>query len=310
MNKPRIIFFGTPTYSITVLNKLIEAGYSIALVVTKPPGIVGRNKILTETPVAQFAQKHNLPLYTPQTHAKIPNQYKDPEEVTEEILKYKPELLIVANYTRMIPQELIQKTLYGGLNIHPSLLPSYKGPAPIPWALMQGETKMGVSIVTLANQFDSGNIISQAEYPITKKDTTETLLKALFTLGAEILIQHLPNYLKDKNKFIISPYPNSQFPRLNRETGFEPWEKITKAVEVGEDAERIERKFRALHPWPGLWTTVKAKSGNDEGRCSRLKIIQCHLHASSFTPQANLVLDQVQFEGKKPEDVTSIEDIS
>lgn len=319
--KPTIAFFGTPIYSVIVLQKLIDAGYRVAVVVTKPHRPIGRKQIETITPVAQFAQKNHLPLYTPQTHAEIPNQYANSQEVTERILSYKPELIIAANYTRFIPMQLIKQTKFGGLNVHPSLLPSYKGPAPIPWAIMQGETKTGVTIVTLGQEFDEGHIVAQEEEPILPDDTTEILLEKLFKKGADLLIKTLPNYLTHptpllqregipplyKREFVanrLGGVKESYAPRISRDTGFENWETIKKARETGLEAQRIYNKWRALHPWPGLWTKVKLKGERVKGKEieKRLKILKVKLPPSPLTLHPKLIIDEVQLEGKKPED--------
>lgn len=309
--KQTIAFFGTPEYSLIVLNKLYAAGYPIVCVVTKPPRPIGRQQLMTPAPVGLWAEKHHIPIITPLSHPTKPWLYADETQFTKDLLLFKPDILITADYTQKIPQKAVDQIKYGGLNVHPSLLPSYRGPAPVPWALLNGETETGVSLVTLTDQFDAGNIVAQEKEPILDTDTTDTLLTRLFKKGAELLLQVLPSYSKQlTNNNQQLAIKTSYFPRLTRDTGFEPWEKIKAAIETGDDAKRIEQKFRALHPWPGLWTKVKIYSKE-----KRLKILKIRLKQSTINnPPASalpqslqadqqstiLYLDQIQLEGKNP----------
>ncbi len=300
MNYPTIAFFGTPDYSVIVLEALYKVGYPIVVVITKPDKPIGRKQSMTATATAVWAKEHNIPVLTPSAHPQIPWEFADPKAVTRQVLQYHPELLIVADYTQKIPLDLITQIKFGGLNVHPSLLPSYRGPAPIPWAIYNGETQTGVSIVTLSEQFDQGRVIAQEKAAILATDTTETLLPKLFTKGAQLLVQVLLSYVNTndssstRQQFKDNAAIPSHYPRLTRQDGFEPWEKIKAAMENDSEAARIERKFRAFHPWPGLWTKVKIN-----GKELRLKILKAHLHNHSGE-NGNLVLDEIQLEGGKP----------
>lgn len=301
--KPYIAFFGTPEESVMVAQALHQADYSISVAVTKPARQVGRKQILTETALALWAKKKAIPLLTPEDDTNIYWKYANEEKLTSAVLSFKPELIVVADYTKKIPSSLIKKTKHGGLNVHPSLLPSYRGPAPLPWALFNGETKTGVSIVTLADQFDTGEIIAQKEVLIQPDDTTERLLPHLFTSGGQLLVEILPHYLKTHKP--VSSYlppgesspPPSYFPRLSRADGYEPWEKIKAALETGDEATRLYNKWRAFHPWPGLWTYKQVQDKlNVAGKNTvRLKILSCRIRSGK------LLLKQVQREGKKPQ---------
>lgn len=293
MNKPPIVFFGTPRYSLIILEKLADQGYPIVGVVTKPPTPVGRKQILTPTPVFLWAKKHEVKVLTPESKSKKPWIYDDESQLTKEVLKLIPEILIVADYSQKIPFNLISQIKFGGLNVHPSLLPKYRGPAPVPWAIYQGEKETGVTIVTLAQEFDSGKTVVQEKEPILPDDTTHTLLTRLFTKGAELLIKTLPRYVKNfpnydqssKNFKLLS---SSYTPRLTRHHGFEPWENINSSLVTGKDAGKIERKFRAFYPWPGLWTIINTPKG-------KKRVI---LHAVTIKNQLLHVLSY-QLEGKK-----------
>lgn len=293
MNKLRIAFFGTPEESIIIAQALFDAGYPLVCVVTKPPRPVGRKQIMTPTPLAIWAQKHNLTLLTPESNKTKPWIFADETTVINEVLKCEPDILIAADYTQKIPAQLISKTKFGGLNVHPSLLPAYRGPAPVPWAILNGEAETGVSIVTLTEKFDQGRVITQEKEVIQPTDTTPILLKRLFQKGAQLLLEVLPKYYENSNlqltNYNLRP---TYFGRLTRDTGFERWETIKQAMESGKEANMIERKYRALHPWPGLWTKVMIN-----GKEKRMKLLKIRLQPTTN----NLQLVEVQFEGQKPQ---------
>src|SRR3989344_3429937 len=176
---PRLVFFGTPTYSLIVLNRLYEAGFSILAVVTKPAQPVGRKQKLTESPVAEWAQAHSIRVFRPEVASGKSWQFADAAKLTQDIVNLKPDLLVVADYAQKIPAQLIAKIPAGGLNVHPSLLPAYRGPAPVPWVIINGETETGVSVVTLADEFDQGIVVAQEKEEIQPTDTTHSLLTRL-----------------------------------------------------------------------------------------------------------------------------------
>ncbi len=251
-----VIFFGSTTDSLLVLEKLS----GVVAVVTQPPKPVGRKQILTPTPVELWADTHHIPTTT-----------------LDVLSPFKPDLLVSASYGEKIATEDIRHAPHGGLNVHPSILPRWRGADPVPWAILSGDHQIGVSVITLSEKFDRGNIIAQKKVPITDQDMSGPLRTKLFQIGADLLTHALPDYLSGKNKGIPqkgTPEPYAR--RFTREDGFEPWESLMNPAE----AQRINRKFRALHPWPGLWTTWKEK---------RVKIL-----GFDTTPT------QVQQEGKTP----------
>lgn len=262
MNNLRILFFGSTSDSVLVLKKL----QNVVAVVTQPPKPVGRNKIITPTPVETWAKTHAIPVTT-----------------LDAIAPFKPDLLVSASYGEKIPMEAIKNARYGGLNVHPSLLPRWRGGDPVPWAILSGDHQIGVTVSTLSETFDAGKIIAQKKYPITPHDTSGALRTTLFTIGAELLTDSLPDYLSGKNKGTDQQKGDEPYARrFTREDGFEPWEHIIDP----QESDRINRKFRALSPWPGLWTLLRQGSG---GQGKRLKIL-------GFTHMPTLV----QLEGKTP----------
>ncbi len=253
----RIIFFGSTADSLLILEKLwrLPAGRQVIAVVTQPPKPVGRTHVLTPTPVETWAKKRHISVsYRPPT---LP-----------------ADLLVSASYGEKIPIERIRSARFGGLNVHPSLLPRWRGGDPVPWAILQGDTDIGVTVVTLSEKFDQGEIIAQTTIPITATDVAPLLRMKLFRIGADLLVAAVKerHFHGDPQNARRQPYAK----RLTRDDGFEPWEHIVDPKE----AVRINRKFRAFHPWPGLWSTLNGK---------RIKIL-------NFTDSPVTV----QLEGKKP----------
>lgn len=252
----KILFFGSSSDSMLVLQKLS----GVVAVVTQPPKPVGRKQVITPTPVAMWAKSHSLP----QTSLDV-------------LSPFKADIFISASYGEKIPIDAIKSARYGGLNVHPSLLPRWRGADPVPWAIFSGDHQIGVSIVTLSEKFDQGSIIAQKKIPITDTDTSGPLRTELFRIGADLLTQTLPDYVSGKNRGVPQKIQDEPYARrFVREDGFESWENILNPKESA----RINRKFRALHPWPGLWTTFHEK---------RLKILL-------FDTEPRII----QLEGKRP----------
>lgn len=271
----KIIFFGSTTDSILVLKKLSLP--DIAAVVTQPAKPIGRKQILSPTPVEIWAKNHDIPVLSFHAQGQKPWLYADEQAVIDSLQPFKADLLVSASYGQKIPTQTVSGTRFGGLNIHPSLLPRWRGADPVPWAILMGDHDIGVSVVTLASSFDTGKIIAQKKIPILDTDTSDPLRTKLFEMGATLLTRALPDFLSGKNKGKPQlTEGHAVAKRFSREDGFEPWQNLTNHNE----ATRINRKFRALHPWPGLWTTYKGK---------RVKIL-------GFDTSPTLV----QLEGKKP----------
>ena len=263
-----IIFFGSTADSILVLSRL----KGIVCVVTQPPRPIGRKQIVTPTPVEEWAKLQKIPVLSFPHNNEKPWLFENEQTVVDTLAPFKADLLISASFGQKIPMKSIRSAKFGGLNVHPSLLPKWRGADPVPWAILSGDHQTGVTIVTLEEAFDEGKIIAQQKYPITDTDTSDPLRTKLFELGAELLINNLSDYSSGKNtgkpqKTTESPYAR----RMTRDDGFIPWEEF--------QPELLDRKLRALNPWPGIWTKINNK---------RLKLIAL---------QPNVI---VQLEGKKP----------
>ena len=295
-----IIFFGSTSDSVIVLEKL--ALFGIVAAVTQPPRPVGRKQVVTPTPVEIWAKTHDIPVVSFPHNPSQPPLFAEEQVVIDTLQPFKADLLVSASFGQKIPWETITASKFGGLNVHPSLLPRWRGADPVPWAILTGDAQTGVTIVTLSETFDEGAIIAQKKIPITDRDVADPLRAKLFTLGADLLVKILAS--KD-HPFKGSPQDKhraSYARRLTRDDGFEPWEAITKAFEDPDEAQRIERKFRAFMPWPGLWSEVSVPQRvNVSAQKKRVKIVSLHRHTSdNDTVIPQLVLDSVQLEGKTP----------
>lgn len=298
-----IIFFGSSHHSLLVLKSLFEhPAYKIIGIVTQPDRPVGRKQILTPTPPSLFAQKHNIPLLRPESDPQKSWFYeKEAEEkLFKEIKKLSPDLLIVAYYGQKISERIVKLAKSGGLNLHPSLLPKYRGSSPGQWAILSGEKETGTTILTVAEKFDQGKIVAQAKVPIQDNDNYETLYARCFEAGARLLLETLPNYIRGEIKLERQPHrsPTPYARKITKEDGKIDWSKPD---------DFIERQIRAFYPWPGAWTTLEEllknylycncdrkyntyKKGLGE---KRVKILKSHLDN-----QGKLVIDELQLEGK------------
>ena len=181
----KIIFFGTEEFSLTALTGLLDAGYDIAAVITKPDNKKGRGQKLVPPPVKILATQHNIPVWQP---LKLSDIYVD-------LVKLQPMAGVLASYGKIIPQNIINLFTPGIINIHPSLLPKYRGPTPIESAIKNGDTKTGVTIMQLSAKMDAGPIYAITEYPLNRTETRPELYHALADIGTNLLLETLPGIL-------------------------------------------------------------------------------------------------------------------
>src|SRR3954466_8720221 len=193
----KIVFMGTPEFSVPVLQQLIKDGYDVIGVVTQPDRPVGRKKILTPPPVKVEALKHSIPVFQPE---KIRQ-----EEELEQILSLKPDLIVTAAFGQILPNKLLEAPKYGCINVHASLLPELRGGAPIHYALIQGKQKTGVTIMYMVEKLDAGDILTSIEVPITEDDNVGTLHVKLSTAGSKLLSETLPLLLEGR----LTPKPQN-----------------------------------------------------------------------------------------------------
>ena len=240
----KIVFMGTPEFSVAVLTMLYEEGHTIAAVVTQPDRAVGRKRILTPPPVKAEALRLGLSVIQPE-------KLKGSAEL-EEIIALKPDLIVTAAFGQILPKELLEIPRLGCINVHASLLPKYRGGAPIHQAIMDGETETGVTIMYMLEKLDAGDIISQVTVPISDTDNTGSMFKALSVAGTELLKETLPSILNGTNKKTVQDESLVTFARnISREQERIDWSQSGKA---------IYDKIRGLHPWPVAYTTFQGES--------------------------------------------------
>lgn len=244
----RLAFFGTSEFAVPVLTALVKEGYAV-VVITAPDAPAGRDKVLTPSPIKLAAQKLGLNILQP-TNLK--------EDLKTISFKLKLEIGIVVAYGKIIPAEIINLFPRGILNIHPSLLPKYRGPSPIQHALLNGDTETGVTIIKIDDQVDHGGIVNSEKWVVDSSVKYEELEKELAKLGAELLIKTLPEYLAGK----IKPRPQDD----SQATFTKMINKTDGKVDWHRDARAIYNQFRAFHHWPGIWTRWHDKI---------LKILDC-----------------------------------
>src|SRR5271168_1398659 len=179
-----LIFCGTPSFAVPTLEKLVAAGFRLHLVVTQPDRPKGRGLELVASPVKQCAQRLNLAITQPE-------RIKTNDEFRAQLTAIKPDAIIVVGYGRLIPQWMLDLPRLGNINLHASLLPKYRGAAPIQWAIANGETVTGVTTMRIDANLDTGDILLQKEIPVNPRDTAETLAPTLATTGADLMIETL-----------------------------------------------------------------------------------------------------------------------
>lgn len=269
----KIIFIGTPEFGAIILEELIKNNYQPVLVITNPDKPVGRRKILTPPAVKLVSQKYKI-------HLEQPVRIKNLEL---RIRNLKPDLIICAAYGQIIPKEILGIPKYGCLNVHPSLLPKYRGASPIQAAILNGDKKTGVTIMLMDEKMDHGPILAQRELEIpTTKITYKELHNKLAEIGAGLLIKTIPDWVNGKIKPKIQDEKMVIYTKIiKKEDGRINWKK---------PAQEIERQIRAFNPWPGAFTFIQKK-----GKKIRIKI--CQAEASKDN---KLIIKKLQPEGKKP----------
>ncbi len=240
-----LVFCGTPLFAVPTLEKLVCAGFNVKLVVTQPDRPKGRGMELAASPVKQSAQHLDLPIVQP-------DKIKNNEGFRAQLESLRPEAIIVVGYGRIIPQWMIDLPPLGNLNVHASLLPKYRGAAPIQWAIANGERITGVTTMRIDAGLDTGDILLQAEEPIRPEDTALTLTPRLAQAGAELMIATLAG-LKDGS---ITPRPQDNMqaslaPILTREDGL---------VDFNRTATDTWNRLRGFQPWPGAFTRFRDKT--------------------------------------------------
>lgn len=255
-----LVFCGTPLFAVPTLEKLVAAGFRVKLVATQPDRPSGRGMQLAASPVKQTALALDLPIVQPE-------KIKNNDEFCAQLESIAPEAIIVVGYGRIIPQWMIDMPKLGNLNLHASLLPKYRGAAPIQWAIATGESVTGVTTMRIDAGLDTGDILLQSEERILPEDTALTLAPRLAQMGAELMIATLAG-LKNGT---ITPRPQDDTkatlaPILKREDGL---------IDFSRSAVDDWNRLRGFQPWPGAFTSFRGK--------------MLHLHAAIPTTEVGIV---------------------
>lgn len=268
----RIVFMGSDDFSQKIFESLIHNKLSVMAIITETAKRAGRGDEVKEPVMVEVAKKHGVAVFQPETAGEIDNI----------VGQLKPDLIVLASYGKILTPKTLDQPIYGNLNIHPSLLPKYRGSTPIQSAILSGDQETGVTLMTMAPQVDAGKIVAQEVLLIDSEDTASTLREKAADLGANMLIKNLPAYLSGQAKLIDQVHEDAvNTYRFNKELGEIDWDK---------SAAEIVRAVRALNPWPGTYTFMSGK---------RLKIVTAKQDGDLIQPET------VQLEGKNITDWAS-----
>jgi len=238
----KIVYFGSPGAALPPLERLLAAGHRIELVITQPDKPAGRGKASTPPPVKETALRLGIPVLQPE-------RIRQDERVLKALEKTAPDIIVVVAYGQIIPSAIIDLPRYKSVNVHFSVLPKYRGAAPVQWAILNGEGKTGVTIFELNEKMDEGDILTQLETDIGPRETARELEERLSRLGAGLLIEtlekidQLPRLRQDPARATLAP-------RLQKGQGKIDWRK---------DSVSIDRMVRAFSPWPGAFTSFRGQ---------------------------------------------------
>lgn len=239
MTRPRIVFMGTPAFAVASLAALLDVGEVVA-VVTQPDKPKGRGQSVSFSPVKDFALARGIPVLQPL-------KMKTPPFV-DALRPYAPDLCVVTAYGKILPKDVLELAPLGCVNVHASLLPRFRGAAPIQWALAHGDTETGVCLMKMDEGLDTGPVFAVERLPIAADDTSASLHEKLAALGGEALKKHLPAYIRGE----LVPVPQSTegmvyAPMIEKEAG---------QLDFKRPAAELERRLRAFTPWPGAFTSL------------------------------------------------------
>jgi methionyl-tRNA formyltransferase len=286
-----IVFMGTPQFAVPTLEALIDA-HRVVGVVTQPDRPAGRGRELRQSPVKRTALEYDVPLFQPRSLRNA--------EALDQLADWRPDVIVVAAFGQILSQQVLDLSPYGCLNVHASLLPRWRGAAPVAAAILHGDEVTGVTVMKMDAGLDTGPILAQREEPIRADDTRATLTERLSYVGAELLAETLPAYVAGE----LEPRPQAGdkatfADQLNKQDGQLDWSRT--AVE-------LDRKIRAFTPWPGTFTFWEGKrlkvleaSPLPEwaGDAAPGTVLEVDAGAAVVTSQGALRLEEVQLAGKR-----------
>lgn len=288
----KIIFMGTPDFAVPTFEKLIDCGHNILGAFTKPDKPVGRsqNKLFF-SPVKSYALKNNINVYQPKT-------LKD-HEIIDTIKNLKPDVIVVVAYGKILPKEILNIPKYGCINVHGSLLPKYRGAAPIQWSIINGEKVTGVTTMFMDEGLDTGDILLKKEIEILEDDTSESLFKRMSYIGADLLVE------------TIKLLENGSLNRVKQDESLASYTSIIKKsdgkIDWNKSSKEIFNLIRGMNPWPVTYTYIKKNRLLKIYR-SRISDIQSNVPGEILSTDplviscgkgTSIELLEVQLEGKK-----------
>lgn len=288
----KLIFMGTPDFAVGTLEALVQAGHEVVLAVTQPDKPQGRKQTLVPPPVKEKALELGIPVFQPK-------RVREPDAL-QKIKEYGPELIVVAAFGQILPKELLELPKYGCINVHASLLPKYRGAAPIQWAILNGDDVTGVTIMRMDVGLDTGDMIAKTEVAIAPEDTGGTLFESLAEAGARLCVETIPSIVD--GTAVYTP----QDERAATKVGM--IKKQDGRIDFSRSAKMIERQVRGLNPWPSAYTFLAGKTlkiwaaevcaGGDPGDAGKVAFIKKDCFGVQ-TGDGILLCKEVQLEGKK-----------
>lgn len=287
----RVIFMGTPDFSVPALKELYDNGHEIIAVITQPDKPKGRGKAMQFTPVKEAAMELNIPVYQP---VKVRD-----ESFVEELRKMNPDVIVVVAFGQILPKEILDMPKYGCVNIHASLLPKYRGAAPIQWVIIDGEKETGVTTMLMNEGLDTGDMIMKTVISIDEKETGGSLHDKLTEAGGKLIIETLKQLESGEATFTKQDDEKSNYAKmLHKQLG---------KIDFAKSAVEIERLIRGLNPWPSAYTALNGKTlkiwdadviSDMNGKPGEITDVT----KSNFTVctgEGSLIINELQLEGKK-----------
>ncbi len=291
----RVVFWGTPDFAVESLKELINSKHEVVAVITQPDKPKGRGKKLTPPPVKVEAQKHNIPVYQPE-------RVKNNPQLLEELKKLNPDIFVVVAYGKILPKEIIELPRYKTINIHASLLPKYRGAAPIQRAIMDGEEETGVCIMEITEELDAGDVYKCKKVKIQNEDDIVSLHDKLAEEGAKLLIEVLDQIEKGEIQKTPQDHLKATYAKpIQKEDGKINWEK---------SAKEIFNQIRALKVWPKAYTNFRDKQvkildaevidETSQGNPGEIVKLEKGKGIVVQTGQGKLLIKKIQFPNSKP----------
>ncbi|MBQ6442729.1 MAG: methionyl-tRNA formyltransferase [Lachnospiraceae bacterium] len=296
----RIIFMGTPDFSVGIMEAMAERGHEIVLAVTQPDKPKGRGGKVSCSPVKEAALRRSIPVFQPK-------KIRDPENIAT-LREHRPDMIVVAAFGQILPEEILSMAPYGCINVHASLLPKYRGASPIQWAVLDGEKESGVTIMRMDAGVDTGDIVAQKAIPLDAEETAGSLFDKLSVLGASLLCDTIE--LIESGAAVYTPQNHAKATHTGK------IEKSMGKMDWTLPAETLERRIRGLSPWPGAYTMVNNKTlkiwkatvcQNASGaqKAAPGSVLDTKEALVVQTGDGALALTEVQLEGKKRMDAAA-----